>query len=62
LILEGLRDFGGAISPTNAFNIIQGLETLSVRIKQHSENALALAKWLRGTRRSCLGKLPWFRK
>ena len=46
LILEGLRDFGGAISPTNAFNIIQGLETLSVRIKQHSENALAIAKWL----------------
>ena len=46
LILEGLRDFGGAISPTNAFNIIQGLETLPVRIKQHSENALALAQWL----------------
>ncbi len=46
LILEGLRDFGAAISPTNAFNIIQGLETLSIRIKQHSENALALAKWL----------------
>ena len=46
LILEGLRDFGAAISPTNAFNIIQGLETLSVRIKQHSSNALAIAKWL----------------
>ncbi len=46
LILEGLRDFGGALSPTNAFNIIQGLETLPVRIKQHSENALALATWL----------------
>ncbi|MFD1160886.1 O-acetylhomoserine aminocarboxypropyltransferase/cysteine synthase family protein [Hwangdonia seohaensis] len=46
LILEGLRDFGGALSPTNAFNIIQGLETLPVRIKQHSENALELAKWL----------------
>jgi len=46
LILEGLRDFGGALSPTNAFNIIQGLETLSIRVKQHSENALALAKWL----------------
>jgi O-acetylhomoserine (thiol)-lyase len=46
LILEGLRDYGAAISPTNAFNIIQGLETLSIRIKQHSENALALAKWL----------------
>ena len=46
LILEGLRDFGGALSPYNAFQIIQGLETLPVRIKQHSENALELAKWL----------------
>ncbi len=46
LILEGLRDFGGALSPYNAFQIIQGLETLSVRIKKHSENALELAKWL----------------
>ena len=46
LILEGLRDFGGALSPTNAFNIIQGLETLPVRIQQHSKNALELAKWL----------------
>jgi O-acetylhomoserine (thiol)-lyase len=46
LILEGLRDFGGALSPTNAFHIIQGLETLEIRIKQHSESALALAKWL----------------
>lgn len=48
LILEGLRDFGGALSPFNAFQIIQGLETLPVRIKQHSENALALAEWLEG--------------
>lgn len=48
LILEGLRDFGGALSPFNAFQIIQGLETLSVRIKQHSENALELATWLEG--------------
>ncbi|KAB7529332.1 bifunctional O-acetylhomoserine aminocarboxypropyltransferase/cysteine synthase [Flagellimonas olearia] len=46
LILEGLRDFGGALSPFNAFQILQGLETLPVRIKQHSENALALAEWL----------------
>ncbi len=46
LILEGLRDFGGALSPTNAFQILQGLETLDVRIKKHSENALALAQWL----------------
>ncbi|WP_339711760.1 O-acetylhomoserine aminocarboxypropyltransferase/cysteine synthase family protein [uncultured Kriegella sp.] len=48
LILEGLRDFGGALSPFNAFQIIQGLETLSVRIKQHSANALELATWLEG--------------
>ncbi|CAM1363175.1 O-acetylhomoserine aminocarboxypropyltransferase [Tenacibaculum litopenaei] len=46
LILEGLRDFGGALSPTNAFNILQGLETLDIRIQQHSKNALALATWL----------------
>lgn len=46
LILEGLRDFGGALSPTNAFNILQGLETLPVRIQKHSENALVLAQWL----------------
>jgi len=44
--IEGLRDFGAALSPFNAFQIIQGLETLSIRIKKHSENALALAKWL----------------
>ncbi|MDN3643104.1 O-acetylhomoserine aminocarboxypropyltransferase/cysteine synthase [Lutimonas halocynthiae] len=48
LILEGLRDFGGALSPFNAFQIIQGLETLTVRIKKHSENALELAQWLEG--------------
>ncbi|QCX40467.1 O-acetylhomoserine aminocarboxypropyltransferase/cysteine synthase [Aureibaculum algae] len=48
LILEGLRDFGGALSPFNAFQIIQGLETLPVRIKQHSANALELATWLEG--------------
>ena len=46
LILEGLRDFGGALSPTNAFQILQGLETLELRIEQHSKNALALATWL----------------
>lgn len=48
LILEGLRDFGGALSPFNAFQILQGLETLPIRIKKHSENALALAQWLEG--------------
>lgn len=44
--IEGLRDYGSALSPFNAFQIIQGLETLSVRIQRHSENALELAKWL----------------
>ncbi len=44
--IEGLRDHGAALSPFNAFQIIQGLETLEIRIKQHSENALELAKWL----------------
>ena len=44
--IEGLRDFGAALSPLNAFQIIQGLETLSVRVQRHSENGLALAQWL----------------
>ena len=44
--IEGLRDHGACLSPFNAFQIIQGLETLEVRIKKHSENALALAQWL----------------
>ena len=44
--IEGLRDFGAALSPLNAFQIIQGLETLSVRVQKHSENGLALAQWL----------------
>ena len=44
--IEGLRDHGAALSPFNAFQIIQGLETLGLRIKKHSENALELAKWL----------------
>ena len=46
LRIEGLRDFGAALSPFNAFQILQGLETLEIRIKKHSSNALALAKWL----------------
>ena len=44
--IEGLRDHGACLSPFNAFQIIQGLETLQVRMKKHSENALALASWL----------------
>ena len=44
--IEGLRDYGAALSPFNAFQIIQGLETLEVRIQKHSANALDLAQWL----------------
>ncbi len=41
-----LRDLGPAISPQNAFLIIQGIETLSLRIERHNENAQHLAEWL----------------
>ncbi|TYP75911.1 O-acetylhomoserine aminocarboxypropyltransferase/cysteine synthase family protein [Aquimarina intermedia] len=44
--IEGLRDHGAALSPFNAFQILQGLETLSIRIQKHSQNALELAQWL----------------
>ncbi|MER3373921.1 MAG: O-acetylhomoserine aminocarboxypropyltransferase/cysteine synthase [Allomuricauda sp.] len=44
--IEGLRDHGACLSPFNAFQIIQGLETLDIRMKRHSESALDLAKWL----------------
>jgi O-acetylhomoserine/O-acetylserine sulfhydrylase len=44
--VEGLRDFGPAISPFNSFLLIQGLETLSLRVQRHVENALEFAKWL----------------
>jgi len=40
------RDIGAAMSPFNAFLMIQGLETLSLRMERHSQNALAVAKWL----------------
>jgi O-acetylhomoserine/O-acetylserine sulfhydrylase len=46
--VEGLRDFGPAISPFNSFLLIQGLETLSLRVQRHVDNALALAIWLEG--------------
>ncbi|SMD00907.1 O-acetylhomoserine aminocarboxypropyltransferase/cysteine synthase family protein [Pedobacter nyackensis] len=44
--VEGLRDFGPAISPFNSFQLLQGLETLSLRVQRHVDNALALATWL----------------
>jgi O-acetylhomoserine (thiol)-lyase len=44
--VEGLRDFGPAVSPFNAFLFLQGLETLSLRVDRICENALELAEWL----------------
>jgi O-acetylhomoserine (thiol)-lyase len=44
--VEGLRDFGPAISPFNSFLLIQGLETLSLRVQRSVDNAFALAQWL----------------
>jgi len=46
LRVVGLRDLGAAISPWNAWQFIQGLETLPLRIARHSENALVVAQWL----------------
>ena len=44
--VEGLRDFGPAISPFNSFLLLQGLETLSLRVQKHLDNTLTVAKWL----------------
>ncbi|MEO7802401.1 MAG: O-acetylhomoserine aminocarboxypropyltransferase/cysteine synthase [Ginsengibacter sp.] len=44
--VEGLRDFGPSQSPFNSFLLLQGVETLSLRVAKHVENALALAEWL----------------
>ena len=44
--VEGLRDIGASVAPFNSFLFLQGLETLSLRVERHGENALALATWL----------------
>jgi O-acetylhomoserine/O-acetylserine sulfhydrylase len=44
--VEGLRDIGPTLSPFNSFLLIQGLETLSLRMERHVQNTLSLAKWL----------------
>ena len=44
--VEGLRDFGASLSPFNSFLLLQGLETLSLRVERHTQNAMALAQWL----------------
>ena len=45
--VEGLRDFGPSQSPFNSFLLLQGIETLSLRVERHNENALKLADWLK---------------
>ena len=45
--VEGLRDFGPALSPFNSFLFLQGLETLSLRVERHNTNAFELAHWLK---------------
>jgi O-acetylhomoserine (thiol)-lyase len=49
--VEGLRDLGPCISPFNSFLLLQGLETLSLRVERHSQNALNLAQWLEQDKR-----------
>jgi O-acetylhomoserine (thiol)-lyase len=44
--VEGLRDFGPSLSPFNAFLFLQGLETLSLRVQRHNDNATELVRWL----------------
>jgi O-acetylhomoserine (thiol)-lyase len=49
--VEGLRDLGPCISPFNSFLLIQGLETLSIRVERHCQNAMKLAEWLQNDKR-----------
>ena len=46
--VQWLRDLGPALSPFNAFQFLQGLETLPLRVRRHSDNALEIAKFLKG--------------
>ncbi len=46
--LQYLRDIGASIAPFNSFLFLQGLQTLSLRMERHSQNALAVAQWLEG--------------
>ena len=56
--LQYQRDLGPAISPFNAFLFLQGLQTLSIRMERHSQNALAVAEVARGAQRGRLGRVP----
>ncbi len=52
-----LRDIGAALSPFNAFQFLQGLETLPLRQRQHSANALEVARWLKAPSAGQMGHL-----
>ena len=54
---EGLRDFGACMSPTNAFHILQGVETLSVRMQRHVENTRKVVAFLNAAAGSRVGQL-----
>ena len=56
--VEGLRDLGAALSPFNAFLLLQGLETLSLRVQRHVDNTLQLARWLDAHPRVAWVKYP----
>ena len=56
--LQYLRDLGPAIAPFNSFLFIQGVETLSLRMERHVQNAAAVADVARGPRRGGVGRLP----
>jgi O-acetylhomoserine (thiol)-lyase len=56
--VELLRDVGAALAPTNAHAFINGLETLHLRVRRHSENALTVAKWLRDDPRVAWVRYP----
>jgi len=56
--VEGLRDFGPALSPFNSFLFLQGLETLSLRMERHSSNALRVAEFLAGHERAAWVNYP----
>ncbi len=66
--VQGLRDYGAAIAPFNSFLLIQGVETLSVRMDRHCSNALAVAKFLEAhpdvelVRYPGLASSPWHDK
>ena len=56
--LQYQRDIGPAIAPLNSFLFLQGLETLSLRMERHCQNALAVAQWLEARDEVDLGDLP----